>query len=288
MPIHEETQVSYASCHPGLMHACGHDGHSAALLGLARRIKDKKLKYNIILIFQNSEESGSGAKSISSYLKSHYHIDAIFGFHIMPYIKKHHIVSSHTTMMYASEEIDICIKGKMSHVGLRNQGIDSIQIASQLLFQYRSLNTSSSFIHIGKISGGNARNIVCDFVKMKGTLRAKDEESLKKLKEQINLIHHTLIKYNDCKIESKCRAFYPAVKNNELLYKKLSTFLPLYLLENPYMLSEDFSYYQKDIPSVFMFIGTGSTSFLHTSYFNFDESILITMIDTYEKIIMNL
>ena len=270
------------------MHACGHDGHIAALLGFLRRIKNHSLRYNLLAIFQNSEECGSGAKEMSQYILSKYKVDAIFAFHIMPLIQKHHIVSSPDYMMYASEEINIKIKGKLSHVGMRSLGIDSIKIASQLIFQYASLDNDNYFIHIGEINGGKARNIVCDEVCIKGTLRAKSEEYLKELKNRISFIHRMMNKQYHVFIHTDYLAYYPPVKNNKNLYKKLNDILPLYTIKQPYMISEDFSYYQKHIPSVFMFIGTGLSSMLHTSYFNFDESILITIIDSYEKIVHNL
>ena len=266
------------------MHACGHDGHSAALLGFARRIKDQKLKYNVILIFQNSEENGSGGKAMYEYLKCHYQIDAIFGFHIMPFIKKHHIVSSNDTLMYASEEINIDIHGKMMHVGMRELGIDSIKIASELIQRYASIDHQDAFIHIGEICGGNARNVVCDHIVMKGTLRAKNQQCLKELKKRIMFIHRMMNKHYKVLIHMSFQSKYPAVINDKALYHKLQSFLPIYTLDKPYMLSEDFSYYQS-IPSVFMFIGTGTTHMLHTPQFDFDESILMTMIDTYEKIL---
>lgn len=270
------------------MHACGHDGHTSALLGFLRRIKNQSLRYNILAIFQNSEECGSGAKEMCQYILSKYKVDAIFAFHIMPLIQKHHIVSSPNDMMYASEEININIKGKKAHVGMRALGIDSIKITSQLIFQYSSLDNENYFIHIGEINGGKARNIVCDDVCIKGTLRAKSEEDLKELKNRISFIHQMMNKQYRVFIHTDYLSYYPPVKNNKNLYKKLNTIFPIYPINQPYMLSEDFSYYQKHIPSVFMFIGTGASSMLHTSKFDFDESILITIINTYEKIIHNL
>ena len=288
LAILEENNVSYKSKHQGVMHACGHDGHTAAMLGFLRRIKNQSLRFNVIAIFQNSEECGSGAKEMSQYILSKYKINAIFAFHIMPLIQKHHIVSSSDNMMYASEEINIKIKGKQSHVGMRALGIDSIKIASQLIFQYATLDHENFFIHIGEIKGGKARNIVCDEVCLKGTLRAKSEKDLKELKNRISFIHRMMNKQYHVFIHTDYLAYYPPVINDCDLYKRLSDILPLYKVKQPYMLSEDFSYYQKHIPSVFMFIGTGLSSMLHTSRFDFDESILITIVNSYEKILYNL
>ncbi len=285
LKIQEKTQSSYCSLHEGYMHACGHDGHSAALLGFAHILKTLSPTCNIILIFQHSEEEGSGAKEIMEALKNDC-IDAIFAFHIMPNIKKHKIVASDNLMMCSSEEINIDIIGKMSHVGKKKEGIDSISIASQLIKQYEFYQ--KGIIHIGMIKGGTARNCVCDYTSLKGTLRAYSYQDIIKIKEYISHLHNQIIKDYHCQIHTSYYSKYLPVINNKQLYKRVSSFIQLEKLDHIYMYAEDFSYYQKYIPGLFMFVGSGNTNQLHTDTFDFDEDIFETMIDTYIKIVTHL
>ena len=138
LKISEQTNCSFTSCHNGYMHACGHDGHMAALLGLAKKLKEQPLKWkhNILLIFQPAEESPGGAKLIvEAGILKQYNVRAIFGLHLMPTIEAGKIACRPGPLMAQNGELDVTITGKSAHAGLYHLGIDSIMIASQIICQ---------------------------------------------------------------------------------------------------------------------------------------------------------
>ncbi len=303
LSIEEANDVEYKSKHQGYMHACGHDGHMSALLGLAKRLKESKesFHYNFLLIFQPAEESPGGAKLIvESGLLKKYHVEAIFGMHLMPLIDEGQIACRKGPLMAMSGEIDVKIQGKASHAGLPQEGIDSIIIASQIIQSYQSLVSrrispfSPVVLNIGEIKGGSARNSVASETSMHGTLRCYDEEIFQKVTTYMNDIHTSLERMYGCKIEWSCPPFYPPVINDEHLYERWKSLVnqdDLIELSEPLMLAEDFSFYQKEVPGIFFYLGTKTKEYqsgLHTETFNFREEILMKAVDLYYSIALHL
>lgn len=297
LAMEEKTNASYASKHPGYMHACGHDGHMAAMLGFAKKLQEKPIdSYNVLLLFQPAEESPGGAKRmVAAGVLETYHVKAIFGMHLMPSLKKGTLASKAGPLMAQNSEVDVRIIGKSAHAGLYHQGIDSIVIASQLVNEYQTILTRkvSPFkpcvLHIGKINGGSSRNIVSDCVTMQGTLRTYDTETFLKITKAMEVIHRAKEKLYGCTIEASCPPMYPAVINDKKLYQQFLTCLSgtYQELEEPLMLAEDFSYYQQVVPGIFFYLGTKTNkhqSGLHTETFDFEEDVLLTAIDTYYAI----
>lgn len=301
LAINEENQIDYCSKHPGYMHACGHDGHMSALLGLAKRLKQSCdiFPSNILLIFQPAEESPGAAKDIvESGIFDKYHVKAIFGMHLMPFIEEGKIACKAGPLMAMCGEMDVKIKGRGSHAGLPQQGIDSIVIASQALSQYQSLVSRqiSPFqpvvLNVGKIVGGTARNSVASVTQMYGTLRCYDEELFKMMTDKINDIHKGLELTYGCKIDYSCPPMYPPVLNDGCLYQQVQSLMndDFIELDEPLMLAEDFAFYQKAIPGLFFFLGTKSKEYqsgLHTETFNFHEEVLEKAVDLYYTIALN-
>lgn len=264
------------------MHACGHDGHTSALLTFMHRLKRIESHYNLIIIFQHSEEEGSGAREIMKVLEKE-SIDAIYGFHIMPDIEKHKIVSSDHLLTSGSYEIDIEIIGKSAHIANKEEGIDSIYIGSLLIDCYRGC--SEGLIHIGIIQGGTIRNGVSDYTLLKGTIRGSSESVLNHIKSYIEDIHNKVMKEYNCIIHTYYRShYYPLINNNDL-YNQLSQSISIEKIDKVLMYAEDFSYYLKTIPGLFLFIGTASPYKLHTPSFIIDPDILISIVNIYEIIV---
>lgn len=133
LEISEENRVDYASCHEGLMHACGHDGHMATMLGFAKRLKESKDSFpsNLLLLFQPAEESPGAAKFVvESGIFQRFAVKAIFGMHLMPSIPEGKIASKSRALMATCGELDVLVKGRSAHAGLYAEGIDSVVIAS--------------------------------------------------------------------------------------------------------------------------------------------------------------
>lgn len=298
LQICEQNNCSFKSSHEGYMHACGHDGHMSALLGLAWKLKNSKnqFKYNILLIFQPAEEAPGGAKLlIEANLLKKYRVKAIFGMHLMPTLEEGIIACRPGPLMAQNGELDVTVKGKSAHAGLYHLGIDSIVIASQIICQYQSIISrvisplESCVINIGEIQGGTVRNIVADQTTFKGTVRTYSEDVFKKITDTMQAINQGMENTYGCKIDFSCPPMYPPVLNDYDLYRQFVGFTGENYLElkEPLMLAEDFAYYQKEIPGIFFFLGTRSdeyTSGLHTETFNFNEEVLINAVELYYRI----
>lgn len=297
--VKEKTKVDYSSKHEGKMHACGHDGHMSILLGFAKYISTiKSFTKNIILIFQPAEEGPGGAKDIvEAGILEKYNVSAIFGLHLLPTIDEGKIGINYGPIMAKTGEFDITIRAKSGHGAMPHTAIDGIYIASQLISNYQSIVSRNvnpnqgSVITIGKIYGGEARNIIANTVKMEGTIRAFDNKVYDLIKQRMSTINVGLEKMYNINIDMEYRDMYPPVVNDKTLYDILDKCLTnneKHLLE-PIMIAEDFSYYQERVPGFFFMLGSkneelGYTYPLHSCYFNFNEEILIKGIEVYVKI----
>jgi hippurate hydrolase len=275
------------------MHACGHDGHMSALLGFAYRLSQKKEHYknNILLIFQPAEEAPGAAKYIvESGLLNDYHVKAIYGIHLMPYIEEGDLYSKAGSLMAECGEIDIVIKGKGAHAGTPEQGHDAIIAASMLVAQFQTIHSRSIspfedvVLNIGKINGGTARNAVAEEVKLEGTLRCYDEDVFMHVVNRMKEIAKGLEVAYGCDIDVTCDPMYPPLLNDETLFEKAKSF-GVKQLKQSMMLAEDFAFYTKAVPSLFIYVGTKTKTMqsgLHTSTFNFNEEVLERAVDFYE------
>ena len=301
LEVTEKTDVPYCSTIPGFMHACGHDGHMAALLGLAKCIlmSDDRQNNNVVFIFQPAEEGPGGAKSIiESGVLNKFNIKAILAMHIFPEIEQGRIGCCSGPITARNGEIDIKITGKSSHGALPHLGTDSIVVSSEIIQIIQSIVSrridprDNAVITFGKIYGGEARNILSGEVNLEGTIRAFSKEVYNLIKDNVISICDGIGVANNCKVETKIRDMYPEVFNDEELFNKLLVAAGRGNVDiiKPLMISEDFSYYKEIAPEVFFLLGSrndnrGYTYPLHSSKFNFEESILINAICIFIKMI---
>jgi len=304
LPIDEETGVEFASRKKGVMHACGHDGHMAILLGLAKFLSEnsEKLQANVLFIFQPAEEGAGGAfPMIKEGILKKYNVDSIFGLHIFPEIEEGRVGARPGVMMAQTGEIDIKIKGKSGHGAMPHKTIDSIVAASHFISALQSIISrnvdpfDSAVITIGRISGGEKRNIIAEEVILEGILRAFKEEVFQLLKSRIRDIMVGTERVFGVRISIDERDLYPAVYNDEDLFPVLVASVGNENIEiiNPLMISEDFSYYQKEVPGIFFMLGCknekkGYVHTLHSNKFNFDERVLLIGVQVFVNILVNL
>lgn len=298
LPIEEKNNISFKSTHKGYMHACGHDGHTSAMLGLASRIRTiTNPRYNYLLLFQPAEESPGAAKDIvKTGIFNKYNVIAMFGMHLMPTIDEGVIVSKAGPLFAQCGELDVYIQGKSAHAGLYHQGIDSIVIASQLINNYQSIISrrispfESTVLNIGTISGGMARNSVASECEFHGTIRCYSEQVFSKIVEDIININKGYELAYGCTIKATCPPMYPPLINDYSVYNRVKEISNIKELSQPLMLAEDFAFYTKAIPSLFFFLGVKTKEYnsgLHTETFNFNEEVLFKAVDFYMNIAIN-
>lgn len=303
LPVKEQTGVEFASANEGVMHACGHDGHMAILLGLAKYLSKHKnfLKENVMLIFQPAEEQTGGALNlIRTGVFDRHKVDGIFGYHIYPDLPEGMIGLKKGPLMAMAVEIDVDIYGRSSHGAMPQKGRDAIVIASQFIQHVQTIISrtvdplESAVITFGKIAGGTVRNVVADKVRLEGTIRALNREVFLNIKEELQGIAGGLALANSAKIDMDIRETYPPVLNDEKLYELVLKSIPgeTVVEMDPVMLAEDFSFYNQVAPSLYMMLGARNEQKeyiypLHHSRFNFDEGILLNGIQVYVNVLRN-
>ena len=291
LPIAEKTGAAYASRHPGRMHACGHDGHMAIALELARRLGTKQhLSRNVLLVFQPAEEASGGAKPIcDTGVFDQYAVEAIFGLHLWPGLEKGKIFSRPGEMMSRSAELDVDIFGKSAHIGRSWEGIDATEAACVFLQKAYALERSvpadiRRLLKFGHIQSGTVRNALSAHARMEGGLRAFSDEVFFGLRDRLLEIAKEVEAQFGCAVKVHTSNGYPAICNPRELHDRVQAIAPFEHLEEPSMTTEDFSWYQRYVPGMFFFLGLGDTPALHSDKFDFDESVLNIGADFFDKI----
>jgi len=296
LPIKEVTGLSFASTHEGKMHACGHDGHMAILLGLACWLNDHgaTLNKNVVLVFQPSEERDAGANSIiDAGILQAYNVEAIFGLHLWPGKEKGSVWTRANELMAAANELDVEIKGRAVHVADSGLGVDALYVASKFLIDAYSMidelpKEVFRLLKFGKMHAGSVRNVISDEALLSGTLRSYDPEIHQQLQNELQRIADrydaefgttTSIIYKDG---------YDAVINDEALVSRVKNIIPmLNELEIPVLQAEDFGLYRKICPTLFFFLGVGDTAPLHNEQFDFEMSVLEDGLNLFVEIVKN-
>lgn len=292
LPICEETGLDYASTN-GNMHACGHDAHTACLIGAARYLlenKDKlKLKGRVRLVFQTAEEIALGSKNIieDGLLDG---VKAIVGTHvgtIATDVSNGKFIIQEGPLMASYDKIFVKIIGKGSHGAYPHSGVDPVLTASQVvqgIYNIKSreiIATDPIVISICMINGGTQYNIVPSEVVLEGTFRTFSEDNRKYIAERIKEISESIALANRAKAEVEIIWGCPPVINDKNIVGQLNDMCKQLGFEKappfvPSMAGEDFSLYQQNIPGVFMFFSTPTEKNIphHNSKFEIDESKL--------------
>jgi amidohydrolase len=295
LPILETNESPYKSLNEGVMHACGHDVHSASLLGAARILNDLKSEFEgtIKLIFQPGEEKLPGGASLmikEGVLESP-KPESIFGQHVFPSMEVGKVGFRPGMYMASTDEIYLTVKGKGGHAAMVKEYNNPLLIASAILtelnreFMHAGTQTPPTVLAFGKMIANGATNVIPDEVKIEGTFRTMDEKwrteahlKMKKIAEELsvkmngscefNIVHGYPFLVNDEKITNDAIKAAGKYLGNENIEE-----LPLR------MTAEDFAFYSQKIPACFYRLGTGNkakgiTSGVHTSTFDIDEPAL--------------
>ena len=305
LPIQEENNLDYKSLNDGVMHACGHDGHMAILLGAANALsKNSKLKKGTVrFIFQPAEEGLGGAKYMieDGCLDK---VDEIYGLHLWNYQLYGEVGIKDGPVMASADLFDIEVSGKGGHGATPQGTIDAIVVASNLVTMLQTIvsrNTNpleSTVLSIGKIKGGHNFNIISDKVHMSGTTRAYTEENRTMIKQRMKEVIEGVSKSFGADIKLNYKDGYPPTVNHSSQVEKVleaANSVVASGAKNPYlsMGGEDFSYYLQNKPGCFFFVGSApneneilSTPH-HCSHFNIDERALLVGASVYLNLIEN-
>lgn len=304
LSLEEQNCLDFASQHKGKMHGCGHDGHMAILLGLAKwlHLNKQNLNHDVVLIFQPAEESEGGAfPMIQEGALDDPKVDVIFGLHLFPDIPQGKIGLRSGPLMAQTCEFDVQIKGKSAHGAMPHRGVDALLAACNFITNLQSIITrrvdpqENALITIGKMEAGERRNILAENVKMEGIIRTFNDDVYNTIKVNILNLLEGMEKTHGVTGKYEEKVYYPVVNNDEEWISKISTILDPETTMNvaPLMIAEDFSYYQQKVPGVYCLLGTGNPSKgytypLHSNRFNFDEEVLLYGIQLYVNILSNL
>lgn len=295
LKIEEQNTFDFISKNPGFMHACGHDAHMAWLLGAAMILTELKdeLKGNVKFLFQPAEEMIGGAeRMIKDGALLNPKVDAAIGGHVWPSIESGKIGIKYGPMMAAPDLFTIKIYGKGGHGALPHTCVDPIAIACQV---YLGLQTIVSrkvnpvdplVITVTTFNAGSASNIIPDEVILTGTTRTFNEELREKLPHLMEDVIKGITQAHGGSYEFEFSKRYPAVINDgsmaALVEASVSELLgkdSVEIIQNPEMIGEDFSFFQRAVPGVFIAVGThneerGINFPLHSANFNIDEDII--------------
>ena len=294
LPVQEETGLSFASGIPGRMHACGHDGHMAMLLELARRLDGAMADYNFLLIFQPAEETTGGARDVcESGILRKCNVEAVFGMHLWPGLPSGQIASRAGEMMSRSCEVTAEIEGRASHIARAEEGLDALRAGVDLARRAEAIEAAwpeniFRLLRFGKMQSGSVRNAVSDHTRLEGTLRAFQDEVFFSMLESLRVACAEVEATSGCRVRLTTSDGYPAVMNPPGLCARVRACGADYAeLARPVMITEDFSWYQRYLPGMFFFLGAGDSPALHSGTFNFDETILEAGADFWERLALN-
>ena len=294
LPMPEKNDFDHKSTKEGMMHACGHDGHTSMLLGAAKYLSENNdFDGNVYFIFQPGEEGfAGGEKMIQDGMFNDFKIDEVYALHNWPELPLGSIGVNSGPMMAAVDEFDIIVKGKGGHAAIPQLAIDPVVIASQIVLAVQTIVSRSTdpvdkaLISITKISGGTAYNVIDDSVKMGGTIRTFKRETRAFYEKKLKEISSGIAKANgaDADVEFHLTNKYPPTINSKKesefaanVAKKIFGESNVNTNIKPSMGGEDFSYLLEKKPGSYLYIGQGDENHkahLHTTKYDFNDNLL--------------
>ncbi len=290
LPCEENTGLPFASINAGKMHACGHDGHMAMVLGAAAMLKENPPEGNVVFIFQPAEEKGGGARTMiqAGALEG---VNAIFGGHITRHYHVGEIMVASGTITAHSDAFTIRVKGRGGHGARPHEAIDAVVVAGLLIMAVQTLVSREinpahpSVVTIGKVEAGTAGNVIAETARLNGTIRTTDTEVRNHIINGLQRIANAVGELHNAEVVVEIREGYPPVINTlkeaEIAKRAVINLLGekgFVAMEQPSMGAEDFSYYLQEIPGCYVRFGAccpGCENIpLHSPSFDFDEEAL--------------
>lgn len=288
LPITEATGLDYASQTPGLMHACGHDGHSAILLGAGQYLAEtRNFAGTVVLVFQPAEEHGAGAAAmIEDGLLTRWGIDEIYGLHTEPGLPVGAIATRAGPVQAASDEFDITVTGRGGHAAIPQETIDTTLVAAQIVVSLHSIvgrnfnPLHSVVLTIGSfVTDSSASNVIAHNVLLRGTLRCLDQEDRALGEARIRRVVTDTASAFGATAHIDWMSGYPVTINDAVATEHALRAAQRAVVEvtdtfEPTMTSEDFSYYLQHRPGAYVYLGNGDSAGLHNPEYVFNDDAI--------------
>ncbi|MEZ6061398.1 MAG: M20 family metallopeptidase [Planctomycetaceae bacterium] len=290
LPVQEETGLEFASEVRGMMHACGHDGHTTMVLGAAVLLKDRRLPATVRLIFQPAEETGLGASRMidEGVLDG---VSMIFGGHVDRHYDAGCIAISSGPVNASTDQFEITIRGGGGHAARPHEAVDTVVVGSLLVMALQTIVSREvdpahpSVVTVGEFHAGTAPNVLSSLAVLRGTIRAQEESVRRHLKTSIRRISESIGQLHDTAVSVEIHEGTPAVVNSEDMIQ-LATQAAIAAVGAERTVSmraanmggEDFGFYLQKVPGCYVRFGSlvpGKEGYpAHSSRFDFDEQAL--------------